>query len=90
MLKDIKDETDSDQVYFSGSGEISAIDIMLHSEICTIIDMYSSTQRISDKKYIELSAWMDMMNSDSYIETNLSHMKDVIRTHKLYGTQVEI
>ena len=85
MLKNIKDETDGDQVYFSASGEISAIDIILHSEICTIVDMYSSNQKIQDKKYEHLSAWMELMNSEPYIDNNLRQMKEVIRTHKLYG-----
>lgn len=90
MLKEIKEENDNDDIdiYFSGTGEISAIDIILHSQICTIVDMYSENQKISERKYEELSAWMELMNNEPHIEDNLRQMKDVIKQNKLYGYQV--
>ena len=89
-MKEIKEENDNDDIdiYFSGTGEISAIDIILHSQICTIVDMYSENQKISERKYEELSAWMELMNNEPHIEDNLRQMKDVIKQNKLYGYQV--
>ena len=49
LLKNMDDMLkESNSEYFSGIDEISAIDIALHSEVSTIIYMYSLKERLSD------------------------------------------
>ena len=49
LLKNMDDMLkESNSEYFSGNNELSVIDVVLHSEISTIIYMYSLKERLSD------------------------------------------
>ena len=46
MLKDLNSE------YFSGNGNVSAVDILLHSELSTIVYMYSTKEKLNEQEYL--------------------------------------
>ena len=76
---------DSNEDYFSGCGKMSCIDIILHSDICTIVYMYSLKERLSEKEYPSLSVWMQVMSTHSNIDLNLLKMKEIIQKRRMYG-----
>ena len=55
LLKKLDEQLkDSGEDYFSGCDKMSAIDIILHSDIATIVYMYSLKEKLSDKEYPSL------------------------------------
>jgi hypothetical protein len=61
--------------FFSGNDRISAIDVVLHSVIVTIVYMYSTKGRLSSTEYRYLSPWMERMSKIEVIERNCLEMK---------------
>mmetsp|Transcript_6064 Transcript_6064/g.9772 ORF Transcript_6064/g.9772 Transcript_6064/m.9772 type:complete len:85 (+) Transcript_6064:516-770(+) len=76
---------DSHEEFFSGVDQISSIDIMLHSEISTIVYMYSLKEKLSEKEYPHLSAWMNQMGLQQCISDHLLKMKEIIQRKRMYG-----
>ena len=86
LLKNMDDMLkDSNSEYFSGVDEMSVIDIVLHSEISTIIYMYSLKERLSDTEFRFLAPWMNRMAECECISENLLKMKEVIQMRQMYG-----
>ena len=55
LLKKLDEQLkDSEGDYFSGNDQMSAIDIILHSDISTIVYMYSLKEKLSEKEYPSL------------------------------------
>ena len=76
---------ESDEEFFSGRDQISAVDIMLHSEVSTIVYMYSLKEKLSDKEYPHLSVWMNKMSQQQCVADHLLKMKEIIQRKRMYG-----
>ena len=65
LLKELdKKHKEGIEDYFSGTDTMCATDIILHSTISTVVYMYSSKEKLSDKEYPNLSSWMSAMAHD--------------------------
>ena len=62
-----------------------ALDIIIHSDVSTIVYMYSAREKLNDKEYPRLSKWMTEMSKNQYIMDNLNKMKEVISQKRMYG-----
>ena len=76
---------ESGEDFFSGGDSISAIDVLLHGDICTIVYMYSLKEKLSEKEYPHLSQWMQLMSHHQCIADNLLKMKETIQMRRMYG-----
>lgn len=82
-LKDKKDkyqDMEEDEVMcFSGVPDrMSLIDIVIQSEIITIVNIYSSRRELSEKTYPELSAWLKFMESSYAIKKSNDELNQII------------
>ena len=72
MLNDLK------APYFSGSEEVSVLDMMYHCEITTIVCMYTNNNRLRNLEYRYLSPWMDKMAEFESVNDNLQRLKEIV------------
>ena len=75
LLKILNKQLKNDDEYFSGSDTMCALDIIIHSDVSTIVYMYSTRESLNDKEYPRLSKWMTEMSKNQYIMDNLLKMK---------------
>ena len=85
LLKILNKQLKNDDEYFSGSDTMCALDIIIHSDVSTIVYMYSLREKLNDKEYPRLSKWMTEMSKNQYIMDNLHKMKEVISNKRMYG-----
>ena len=64
---------------------MSVIDILLYSELCTIVEMYTRHGRLNEQKYVNLVPWMDRMVDNNIIERLKNEVKGIIQREDLYG-----
>ena len=64
---------------------MSVIDILLYSELCTIVEMYTRHGRLNESKFDHLVPWMDRMVDDNTIEELKNQAKGIIQREDLYG-----
>ena len=57
---------------------MSVIDILLYSELCTIVEMYTRHGRLNESKFDHLVPWMDRMVDDNTIEELKNQAKGII------------
>ena len=62
---------DGKSTFLSGTESVSAIDVTLHSEISTIIFMYSTREKLNKLDYPYLQPWMDRMQGIQVIYESL-------------------
>lgn len=67
-----------DSDYFSGNSKVSAIDVVLHSTIVTIVYMYSTKGRLSSTEYRYLQPWMERMSKFEVVDQNCMQMRQII------------
>ena len=82
---------ENDQCFFSGSSEnMSLVDIIIHSDVITIVGMYSAKRELSDTEFKELSSWLTIMEENSNaIKLSIDEMNKVIVDKRLYSNHLD-
>ena len=72
LLKNMDDMLrDGKSTFLSGTESVSAIDVTLHSEVSTVIFMYSTREKLNKLDYPYLQPWMDRMQGIQVIYESL-------------------
>ena len=68
---------------------MSTLDMIMHNDISTVVCIYSLKKRLSAEKYPSLSQWMEAMNKQPFVETNLGELIQIIDKHKWYEDYIK-
>lgn len=69
------DMEEDEVMCFSGRADrMSLIDIVIHSDVITIVNMYSSKRELNEKTFPDLSAWLKYMENSNAIKTSNDYL----------------
>ena len=84
LLVQSQDPDDDKEVFFSGTSDISLADIAVHSEVITVVNMYSANRELDPKEFPDLSKWLkDMEEASVTIKNSNDKMYEIIKEKRL-------